>query len=113
MAYQVIGHCACPLCSFSQQEIRLSDKNNKPYIVCDECGMQLFTRQARSVKLLNERAAASQPAPAETPAKPKPAAPAPEPAKPKPAAPAKPDAPAHVPHKLDEEKTIFDIWKFK
>jgi hypothetical protein len=48
---KVIGHIDCPICKYEQQEVR-EDRNGKPYIVCDECGMQLFTRQAKAMNLL-------------------------------------------------------------
>jgi len=101
---EVIGTCSCPLCQFPDQEIRVST-NGKPYMVCEECGMQLFSRQARSVKLLKERIGAKP----VDPVAPKPATPIPVP---KPAAPAaaKP-APVPVPEpKPAAEKTIFDIF---
>ena len=41
----------CPLCEF-KQEIRISEKNNKPYIVCDYCGVQLFIRKKEGVNKL-------------------------------------------------------------
>jgi|CXWL01.1.fsa_nt_gi uncharacterized Zn finger protein len=113
MSYEVIGQCVCPLChSEYKQEVRLSEKSRKPYLNCEECGMQLFARQARSVKLLNELASSGQPSKIKA-VEPKPSTiPAPKPApaqviveKPKvlpiekkpEAAPVKP-----------EEKTIFD-----
>jgi hypothetical protein len=81
MAQKVIGRCACPLCGYADQEIRESDKNGKPYMVCDECGCQIFARQARSVKLLRDKASA---APAEIAREVKPSVPdAPKPAAPK------------------------------
>lgn len=33
----------CPLCS-ELRELRI-DKNQKPYLICDECGVQLFIRK--------------------------------------------------------------------
>lgn len=52
---EVLGHTKCPLCGFDHQEVRAAS-NGKPYMICDECGMQMFARQARSVRLLRERA---------------------------------------------------------
>jgi DNA-directed RNA polymerase subunit RPC12/RpoP len=52
MTNEVIGQCACPLCkSEFEQEIRLA-KTGKPYLTCEECGVQIFARQGRSAKLL-------------------------------------------------------------
>lgn len=82
----VLGHCACPVCKFPGTEVRATDKG-KPYISCDECGMQLFARQKRAERLLLAMIQQVEAAP------PTPPAAEPEPA-PKP-------APA-------EEKTIFD-----
>jgi hypothetical protein len=53
---QVLGNCDCPLCGFKLQEVRIA-QGGKPYIICDECGMQLFARQARSVRILKEKTA--------------------------------------------------------
>lgn len=33
----------CPLCA-EHRELR-TDKNQKPYLICDECGVQLFIRK--------------------------------------------------------------------
>ena len=41
---------SCPLCD-DDLDIRL-DKHNKPYCVCDSCGVQLFIRKDRGVKEL-------------------------------------------------------------
>lgn len=54
----VLGHHACPVCGFAHQEIRKAT-NGKPYIICDECGAQVFARQQRSVAKLREWAAAA------------------------------------------------------
>ncbi len=90
MAQKVLGTSACPLCKFPNQEIRESEKNGKPYMVCDECGCQIFARQARSVKLLREMIAKApviqveQPAPVKIERENKPAVPdSPQPEKPK------------------------------
>lgn len=40
----------CPLCA-EAQEIRTS-KTGKPYIVCDDCGVQLFVRGSRGQRRL-------------------------------------------------------------
>lgn len=53
MGNQVLGMGTCPVCkSEYSQEVRLSEKSNKPYINCEECGAQVFARQPLSVKLL-------------------------------------------------------------
>jgi len=64
MANEVMGHSYCPMCVLEAtvagrgldglllQEVRLSDKSKKPYVVCDECGAQTFARQPRSVRTL-------------------------------------------------------------
>ena len=44
---------ACPLCA-KKQEIRMS-KKDKPYIVCDNCGVQLFIRKSEGVRILAEK----------------------------------------------------------
>lgn len=54
MANKKLGQCNCPLCDFPDQEVR-EDKNGKPYMVCDECGCQIFARQAKSIRKLRER----------------------------------------------------------
>lgn len=60
MSNEEIGQCTCPLCNSAVlQSIRLS-KSGKPYLTCDSCGMQLFARQANSIKHLKARAQAAQ-----------------------------------------------------
>lgn len=93
---QVLGNCDCPLCGFKLQEVRIAS-GGKPYIICDECGMQLFARQARSVRILKEKTAPIYPA-----AEPVKKKAEPEPVK-------KPEAvPAPAPEQK-KEKTMFDF----
>jgi hypothetical protein len=98
MAADVIGRCRCPVCSSDRASLRLSCKG-LPYILCNTCHIQLFSRSDMSDSLLRalliteQAATAPAPEPAPTPAA-KPAAapvPAPEPeAKPKQPEPEKP-----------------------
>lgn len=44
----------CPLCKTSLR-IRLS-KKDKPYLVCDDCGLQMFVRADRGEKRLKQLA---------------------------------------------------------
>lgn len=129
MANEVLGHSYCPMCVLDAviagkgvdnlllQEVRLSDKSKKPYVVCDECGAQTFARQPRSVSTLKNAVEKYKPkgeavSVATPPAVPKPvAAPvaspkaeeAPKPPKPAPAE--KPKQAAPVPPELP---TMFD-----
>lgn len=43
---------ACPLCG-RPLDVRVS-KKGKPYVVCDDCGLQLFVRGANGVARLRE-----------------------------------------------------------
>lgn len=43
----------CPLCE-QEREIKMSTKD-KPYIVCDSCGVQLFVRRPEGIRLLRKR----------------------------------------------------------
>lgn len=62
MPRDAIGHHACPLCGFDDVEVRETEgKNPKPYMVCEECGMQLFARQPAACRALR---AAMRPIPA-------------------------------------------------
>ncbi len=107
MANEVLGKCACPLCGYAAQDVKKSNaKNPKPYLNCDECGVQIFTRQAKSVKILTARMTAEKPAavaigapaPVKTPEAIKPATlDAPEPVTP-------------VEEQPKPEKTIFDFF---
>ncbi len=45
----------CPICGM-QRNIRDS-KREKPYVVCDDCGVQLFVRKAEGIKKFKELAA--------------------------------------------------------
>ena len=40
----------CPICS-ENLEIRM-DKHEKPYCICDDCGVQLFIRKLAGIKRL-------------------------------------------------------------
>ena len=42
----------CPLCQ-RQLRIRIS-KTGKPYIVCDDCGIQMFIRYPKGIERLKE-----------------------------------------------------------
>jgi len=43
----------CPLCE-DRLEIRIS-KTGKPYIVCDDCGVQMFIRYPAGIERLVDR----------------------------------------------------------
>jgi transcription elongation factor Elf1 len=45
----------CPLCE-EWLEIRLDEKHGKPYVICNLCGVQMFVRRERGIKLLEKRA---------------------------------------------------------
>jgi hypothetical protein len=42
----------CPLCKRELE--RRTDKNDKPYFVCDDCGTQFFVRRAAGIQRLEE-----------------------------------------------------------
>lgn len=42
----------CPICENSLK-VRIS-KNNKPYCICDDCGVQLFVRGKRGIERFNK-----------------------------------------------------------
>ena len=42
----------CFLCS--QELKQRKDKNNKPYFICDPCGMQIFVRGRQGIENLNQ-----------------------------------------------------------
>lgn len=49
----------CPLCN-NELEIRITnkdlfDRNKIPYIVCDNCGVQMFVRYDKGIKRLKNR----------------------------------------------------------
>ena len=44
---------SCPLCD-DKLEVRIS-KKEKPYMVCDVCGMQMFVRTKTGIVRLSER----------------------------------------------------------
>lgn len=124
MKNEVIGFMPCPLCGFDHQEIRKSEKSRKPYMCCDECGAQIFARQARSVNIMRD---AAQVMPAEKPAPAKPDTPSGKAVKsdgvrPEHAAPVAKPKPQAVPQPVPvleddgsngtpEEPTIFDWFK--
>lgn len=72
MANPDIARCACPICS-GDSALRETTKK-KSYIVCENCGVQIFARAPESDRILRERAGvASKPAATiPTPAKPAP-----------------------------------------
>lgn len=81
MARDEIGTCQCPICDWKTASVRMSaGKAPKPYILCEECGFQGFTRGPKAVKALESKTQrhAAPPEPAPSPA-PDPA-PAPTPA---------------------------------
>lgn len=39
-----IGYCRCPVCDFPDAPVREQAASKRAYIVCDECGTQIFTR---------------------------------------------------------------------
>src|SRR5437764_13098572 len=42
-------------CFLCNQDLRLrKDKHEKPYFICDPCGMQIFVRGRQGIKNLNE-----------------------------------------------------------
>ena len=41
----------CPLCE-NMLEIKMT-KKNKPYVVCNDCGMQIFIRRQEGINKLN------------------------------------------------------------
>lgn len=115
MSNKVLGHCACPMCGFPDQEVRESSaKSPKPYLNCDECGVQIFTRQAKSVRILKQRMEVAPPQAAMPSAKLAPvvAKPKPEPVK---TTAAEPPAPVVAvvaePQTEPAERTIFDWFK--
>lgn len=99
MANPDIARCACPICS-GDAALRETSKK-KAYIVCENCGVQIFARGPESNRLLRAKGGAGE---AATPA------PAIQEAQ-KPAQ--QTSAPVTVrTHSSDgetEEKTIFDI----
>jgi hypothetical protein len=50
----------CPLCS-ELRELRI-DKNQKPYLICDSCGVQLFVRKDSGIRRLETLLKVSGPA---------------------------------------------------
>lgn len=67
----VLGKCRCPVCKTPDQVMKQSDKG-RPYLMCDECDVQIFARSKRSgdamLALLDKPATpaappAAQPAP--------------------------------------------------
>lgn len=65
MANKILGVCECPICkSEFLQEVRESEKSGKPYINCDDCGVQIFARTPASVKIIRNMA---KPSPGQKP----------------------------------------------
>jgi len=52
------GFFPCPLCG-ERLEVRQS-KKQKPYVVCDRCGVQLFVRSQSGVRLLERLVAEAE-----------------------------------------------------
>lgn len=102
MANPDIARCSCPICS-GDAALRETSKR-KAYVVCDNCGVQIFARGPLSNKLLRERGGVG-----EVEAKPT--------TIPPPAKPAQPEAPPAVTVRthnsdgetVEEEATIFDL----
>ena len=44
----------CPLCN-SDLKIKLDEKHAKPYVICDPCGVQMFIRREKGIKLLERQ----------------------------------------------------------
>jgi predicted nucleic acid-binding Zn-ribbon protein len=110
---EVLGHMPCPICGFDHQEVRKSAAG-KPYLTCDECGCQIFTRQPKSQRAMlaklkrPEQPAVKMVAPETKKPEAKPAPSAPVQVV-KPAASAQPVAPQAKTAKPEEEKTLFDV----
>lgn len=49
MEDRVVEHCKCPVC-FKLLLVKYSNRK-KPYLICNECGMQLFIRGEKARKL--------------------------------------------------------------
>lgn len=49
----------CPIC-LTGIDLK-SDKNDKPYLICNDCGVQLFIRGRRGIQRLTELAVLHQP----------------------------------------------------
>jgi hypothetical protein len=49
---RILGNLECPVC-FEEVELRQA-KGGRPYIVCELCGIQLFTRSQKSAKILTD-----------------------------------------------------------
>lgn len=88
-----VGYIRCPVCEFPDAPVREQAASKRAYVVCDECGTQIFTRWTQGNRAV--RAKMRPVPPAET---------VPVAAPPPDSAPAEP-----APKKKPEEKTIFDI----
>lgn len=44
----------CPLCK-EKVEIRLDEKHQKPYLICNPCGVQLFIRREDGINRLKNK----------------------------------------------------------
>lgn len=51
MANSDIGQCDCPVCKMSGAHVRKTTKG-KAYILCDDCGCQIFARSVVSDKIM-------------------------------------------------------------
>ncbi len=80
MAAVLLGHGACPLCG-GRSRVTLS-KNQYAVLTCAHCGIQLFTRSAKSDELVRDRIT-PDPEPAAEPVRTE--APAPDPVRTDPA----------------------------
>ena len=44
----------CPLCN-SDLKIKLDKKHDKPYVICDPCGVQMFVRREKGIRRLKRQ----------------------------------------------------------
>ncbi len=56
---KVIGYVECPDCG-ERCEVREA-KTGKPYVVCDECGVQHFYRSKKGIQRLMQRMQRAEP----------------------------------------------------
>lgn len=54
MTNETLGKCACPICEMSGAAVRVTGKG-KAYILCEECGCQIFARGFTADKKIRER----------------------------------------------------------
>lgn len=69
MANENLGQCDCPVCNMSGAYVRKTSKG-KAYILCEECGCQIFARSPISDKKIRERAGITDAPPPQKPAAP-------------------------------------------